>query len=93
MAIVGNIIKGIININYKAIIKVFMEVYFKVIIRKSTIFIRNQIASQPGTLLTSKRRYIVMDTVMLVCQLLRRDLRELQELVDMIEPVESWDEG
>ena len=35
----------------------------------------------------------VTDTVMLVCQLLRRDLRELQELVDTMEPVESWDEG
>ena len=35
----------------------------------------------------------VMDLVMLVCQLLRRDLRELRELVDMMEPVELWDEG
>ena len=35
----------------------------------------------------------VMDTVMLVYQLLRRDLRELQELVDTMEPVELWDEG
>ena len=34
-----------------------------------------------------------MDLVMLVCQLLRRDLRELRELVDMMEPVELWDEG
>ena len=30
-----------------------------------------------------------MDLVMLVCQLLRRDLRELQELVNTIEPVKS----
>ena len=37
-AIVGNIIKGIININYKAIIE---EVYFKIIIKKSTIFIKS----------------------------------------------------
>ena len=29
----------------------------------------------------------VMDLVILICQLLRRDLRELQELVDIIEPV------
>ena len=36
---------------------------------------------------------IVTDTVMLVCQLLRQDLRELQELVDTMEPVKSWDEG
>ena len=35
----------------------------------------------------------VTDLVMLVCQLLRRDLRELQELVDTIELVKSWDEG
>ena len=35
----------------------------------------------------------VMDLVMLVYQLLRRDLRELQELVDMMGPVKSWDEG
>ena len=35
----------------------------------------------------------VMELVTLVCQLLRRDLRELQELVDTMGPVESWDEG
>ena len=35
----------------------------------------------------------VTDLVMLVCQLLRRDLQELQELVDTIEPVKSWDKG
>ena len=29
----------------------------------------------------------VMDLIMLVCQLLRGDLRELQELVDIMEPV------
>ena len=34
-----------------------------------------------------------MDIVILVCQLLRQDLRELQELVDIMEPVKSWDEG
>ena len=39
VAIVGNIEEDIININYKAIIKVLMEVYFKVIARRSTIFI------------------------------------------------------
>ncbi len=38
-------------------------------------------------------KYLVTDTVMLVCQSLRRDLRELQELVDTMEPVKSWDEG
>ena len=45
MAAVGNIAKGIININYKAIIEVLIEVYFKVIARKNVIFIRSQIAS------------------------------------------------
>ena len=44
MDIVGNIIEGIININYKAIVEVFMEVYFKVIIKRNIIFI-SQIAS------------------------------------------------
>ena len=42
---IGNITEGIINTNYKAIMEVLMEVYFKVIIKRSTIFIRNQIAS------------------------------------------------
>ena len=41
VAVVRNTEEGIININYKAIIEVFIEVYFKVIIRKSTIFIKN----------------------------------------------------
>ena len=41
VAVVGNTVKGIISINYKAIVKVFVEVYFKVIIKRSTIFIRN----------------------------------------------------
>jgi hypothetical protein len=41
VAVVGNIAKGIININYKAIIKVFVKVYLKVITRRNTIFIRS----------------------------------------------------
>ena len=41
-AIVGNIVKGMININYKAIMEVLIEVYFKVIARRSTTFIRSQ---------------------------------------------------
>ena len=41
MAAVGNIVEGIINANYKVIIEVFIEVYFKVITRRNTIFIRN----------------------------------------------------
>ena len=59
MAIVGNIVKGIININYKAIIEVLIEVYFKVIIKRSVIFIKSQITSQLDTPLISKRRYII----------------------------------
>ena len=34
-----------ININYKAIIEVFIEVYFKVIIKRNIISVRSQIAS------------------------------------------------
>ena len=41
VAIVGNIVKGIININYKVIIEVLIEVYFKVIARRNTIFVRS----------------------------------------------------
>ena len=37
--------EGIININHKAIIKVLIEVYFKVITKRSTISVRSQIAS------------------------------------------------
>ena len=45
VAIVGNIVEGIININYKVVIEVLIEVYFKVIAKRSAIFIRSQIAS------------------------------------------------
>ena len=41
MAIIGNIVKGIININYKAIVEVLVEVYFKVIAERSAMFIRS----------------------------------------------------
>ena len=44
VAVVGNIAKGTINVNYKVIMEVLIEVYFKVIARKSAIFIRSQIA-------------------------------------------------
>ena len=44
MAVVGNIKKGTINVNYKAIVEVLIEVYFEVIARRSVIFIRSQIA-------------------------------------------------
>jgi len=58
VAVVGNTAKGTINANYKAIIEVLIEVHFKVITRRSTIFIKSQIASQLDTPLISKRRYI-----------------------------------
>ena len=41
MAVVGNTAKGIINVNYKVIIEVPIEVYFKAIARKSAMFIRS----------------------------------------------------
>jgi len=44
VARVGNTAEGIIN-DYKIKVEVLIEVYFKVIARKSTMFIRNQIAS------------------------------------------------
>ena len=45
MAIVGNIAESTINANYKAIVEVFIEVYFKVIVKRNAIFIRSWIAS------------------------------------------------
>ena len=42
--------EGIINVDYKAIIEVLIEVYFEVITRRNAIFIRSQITSQLGTL-------------------------------------------
>ena len=41
VAVVGNIAKGIININYKAIIKALIEIYFEVTAKRNTIFIRS----------------------------------------------------
>ena len=41
MAVVGNIAKGIININYKEIVEVFIEVCFKVIAKRSAIFVKS----------------------------------------------------
>ena len=41
MAVVGNIIKGTININYEVIIKVFIKVYFKIIAKRNAIFVRS----------------------------------------------------
>ena len=45
VAAVGNIVEGIINTNYKAIMEVFIEIYFKVIARRNIIFVRSQIVS------------------------------------------------
>ena len=45
VARVGNTVKGIINVNYKAIIEVLVEVYLKTINRRNATFIRSQIAS------------------------------------------------
>ena len=39
VAVVGNIAKDTININYKAIMEVLIKVYFKVIIKKSVTFV------------------------------------------------------
>jgi len=41
VAVVGNIIEGTINVNYKAIVEVLAEVYFEVIARRSATFIRS----------------------------------------------------
>ena len=45
VAIVGNIVKGIININYKIIIKALIEIYFKITTKRNAIFVRSWIAS------------------------------------------------
>jgi len=44
VAVVGNMEEGIINVNYKATVEVLVEVYFKVITRRSAIFVRSQSA-------------------------------------------------
>ena len=41
IATVGNTVEGIINANYKTIIKVLIEVYFKIITRRNAIFVKN----------------------------------------------------
>ena len=42
---VGNIVKGIINIDYKVIIEALMEVHSEVIAKRNTISIRSQITN------------------------------------------------
>ena len=44
VAVVGNIVEGIIN-DHEAKVEVLVEVYFEVIARRSTTFIRNRITS------------------------------------------------
>ena len=45
VAVVGNIVEGTINANYKIIVEVLIKVYFKIIARRNVIFVRNQITS------------------------------------------------
>jgi len=44
VARVGDIAEGTINVNYKVIIEVLVEVYLKTIDRRNAMFIRSQIA-------------------------------------------------
>jgi hypothetical protein len=39
VTVVGNTEEGIINVDYKAIVEVLVEVYFEVIAKRSTIFV------------------------------------------------------
>ena len=41
VAVVGNTEEGTINVDYEVIIEVLVEVYFEVITRRSTTFIRS----------------------------------------------------
>ena len=41
VAVVRNTEEGIINVDYKAIIEVLAEIYFKVIAKRNTTFIRS----------------------------------------------------
>jgi hypothetical protein len=41
VAVVGNMAEGTINIDYRVIIEILIEVYFKGIARRNTIFIRS----------------------------------------------------
>ena len=45
VAVIGDTVEGIINVDYKAIVEVLIEVYFKVIARRSAMFVRSQIAN------------------------------------------------
>ena len=39
--IIGNTVKGTININYKTIIEVLIKIHFKVIAKKNIIFVKS----------------------------------------------------
>jgi hypothetical protein len=41
VVIVGAIVEGIINVDYKATVEVLIEVHFKIITRRSATFVRN----------------------------------------------------
>jgi hypothetical protein len=41
IAVVGNTVKGTINIDYKAVIKALVKVHFKEIIRRNAIFVKS----------------------------------------------------
>jgi len=45
MAVVGDIVKNMISVDYKVIIEVLIEVHFEIIARRSAIFVRSQTAS------------------------------------------------
>ena len=45
VARVGYMVEGTINVDYKAIVEVLVEVYFRTTVRRNAIFIRSQIAS------------------------------------------------
>jgi len=45
VAVVKNTKEGIINVDYKTTVEVLGKVYFKVITKRSAIFIRSQITS------------------------------------------------
>ena len=43
--IVGNTVKGIINTNYKAIVKALIKVYFKIITKRNITSVKSQITN------------------------------------------------
>ena len=44
VVIAGDTVEGTINVDYKAIIEVLIEVHFTIISRRNAIFIKSQIA-------------------------------------------------